>query len=294
MNNIRGFLENSLVPCNKLISVLAGILLISFLSSCAIMPSRGDRFVMVVTRIPTQRQHLQSDPGLSLALKLGVTREDVKSGRLVISGCYDEKEIHNPGTGRRHGFSFIPEGVSVEVGDIIQVKAKEADGTHFPYARFFGRYIKKHSANKADYFPYKYSVSGKEFRCGQVSPSGVMLVEVYSTAEYWDYDFAKAEGLRNDQIGDKELEQGRIVIGECSPGVDSRAIWKVRIPSGLDVKVGDYIEAIAGSYEATRSFGPISEAVQKVDTPPKEDFILTQGRYTVGCKACAKPITEGH
>jgi len=282
------------MSCNRLNIALIIVLQMTFLSSCVIMPSRGDHFVMVVTRIPTQRQHLQYHPGLSLALKRGVTREDVKSGRLVISGCYDEKEIHSPGTGRRHGFSFIPEGVTIDRGDIIEIVAEEADGTHFAYARFFGRYIKKYNTNETDYFPYKYSVSGKEFRCGKVSPNGVMQVEVYSTAKYWDYDLVKAEGIRNDQIGDKELEQTRIAIGECSPGVDSWAIWKVRIPSGLDVKVGDYIEAIAGSYETPRSLGPISEAVQKVATPPKEDFIRTQGRYTVDCKALAKPIIGEH
>ena len=121
-----------------------------------------------------------------------------------------------------------------------------------------------------------------------------MKVEVYSTAKYWDYDLVKAEALRNDQIGEEELEQRRIAIGECSPGVDSWAIWKVRIPAGLKVEVGDYIEAIAGSYEAPRSFGPISEVIQKVATPPKKDFILTQGRYTVDCKARAKPIIKNH
>jgi hypothetical protein len=294
MNNKCSHLGNLLRPFNRWIIALAGILLMTFLSSCVSMPSPGDRVVMVVTRIPTQRQHLQYYPGLSLALKRGVTRKDVKSGRLVKSGCYDEKEIHAPGTGRRHGFSFIPEGVSIKAGDIIQVTAEEADGTHYPYARFFGRYIKKYNANETDYFPYKYSVSGKEFRCGPVSPNGVMLVEAYSTTKCWDYDFAKAEELRNDQIRDKELEQGIIVIGECSPGVDSWAIWKVRIPSGLDVKVGDYIEAIAGSYEASRSLGPISEAAKKVAAPPKEDFIPTQGRYTVDCKAIAKPIIGEH
>ena len=280
------------MSCNRLTIALVSAFFMTFLSSCAIMPSRGDRFVMVVTRIPTQRQHLQYHPGLSLALKSGVTRETVTSGRLVISGCYDEKEIDSPGTGRRHGFSFIPEGVTVDKGDVIEVAAEEAEGTHFAYARFFGRYIKKYKTNETEYFPYKYSVSGKEFRCGPVSPDGVMLVEVYSTAKYWDYDLARAEGLRNDQIGDKELEQGRIAIGECSPGVDSWAIWKVRIPPGLDVKVGDYLEAIAGSYEASGSLGPISEALQKVATPSKEDFIRTQGRNTVGCKALAKPIFQ--
>jgi hypothetical protein len=292
--NICRFFANSLMSCDRLIIALISILLVTLLSACGAMPSRGDRFVMVVTRIPTQRQHLQYHPGLSLALKRGVSREDVKSGRLIVSGCSIEKEKDRPGSARRHGFSILPEGVTVKLGEVIEVAAEEADGTDGAYARFFGRYIRKYSANESEYFPYKYSVSGKEFRCGTVSPNGVMRVEVYSAAKYWDYDLAKAEESRNGQIGDEELQHGRIAIGECSPGVDSWAIWKVRIPPHLDFKVGDYIEAIAGSNEAPRSLGPISEAIQKVATPAKEDFVRTQGRYTVDCKARAKPLIGEH
>jgi len=117
-----------------------------------------------------------------------------------------------------------------------------------------------------------------------------MRVEVYSTATYWDYDFATAEALRNEQIEDRELEQRRIVIGECSPGVDSWAIWKVRLPPGLEVEVGDYLEAVAGSHEASRSLGPLSQALRKVAAPEKNEFIQTQGRLTVSCKAIARPV----
>lgn len=285
-------LVNSLLPRTRLTIALIALLLVTLLSACETMPSHGDRFVMVVTRIPTQRQQLQNHPGLSLALKRGVSREDVKSGRLMVSGCSFEKEKDRPFVLIRHGFSLLPEGVKAERGEVIEITAEEADGTDGPYARFFGRYIRKYKVNESDFFPYTYSVSGKEFRCGTVSPNGEMLVEVYSAAKYWDYDLAKAEESRNGQIGVEELRVGRIAIGECSPGVDSWAIWKVRLPPHMDIKVGDYIEAIAGADEAPRSLGPISEAIQKVVPPPKEDFIRTQGRYTVDCKAHAEPFNR--
>ena len=242
---------------------------------------------MVVTRIPEQRQDLQNHPGLSLAVEQGVTREDVNAGRLVVSGCYEEEAIQSLGAGRRHGHVLLPEGVSVAPDDIIEVDVVGAEqGT----ARYFGRYVQKSAAGEQGYFPYRYSVSGKAFRCGAVSPEGRMRVEVYSTAKSWDYDFAKAEALRNEQIDDRELEQRRIVIGECSPGVDSWAIWKVRLPAGLDVEVGDYLEAVAGSYEASRSHGPLSQALRKVAAPPGDEFIQTQGRSTVSCKATARAV----
>lgn len=273
---------------------IISILLVIFLSGCWKMPSRGDRFVMVVTHIPTQRQDLQNHPGLSLALKRGVSMEDVNSGRLIISGCSIEKGKDGVGGWGRHGFSLLPNEVSVERGEIIVIVAEEADGTDGEYARFFGRYAQKYIAKESDFFPDKHSVSGKAFRCGNVSASGEMLVEVYSSSKSWDYALAKAEEFRNSQISDKELKLGRIVIGECSPGVDSWAIWKVRIPPHLDIMVGDYIEAIAGAVEAPRSFGPISEAIRKVAPPPQEDFLKTQGRYTVDCSTRAKPFDGKH
>lgn len=289
MNNIYRIFENSLMYRNELIIILIYILLITFLSSCAMVPSRGDHIVLVVKSIPTRRQQLQYHPGFSLALKRGVTRDNVKSGQVVISGCYYEKEGQIPDVGVRHGYSFIPAGVTVERGDVIEITAEEADGTDGTYARFFGRYTRKYSANESEYFPYEYTVSGKAFKCGPVSPKGVMQVEVFSMAESWYYDLAKAEELRNDQISDKELEQGRIAICECAIGVDSRVTWKVRIHSHFDVKVGDYIEAIAGSIEASHSIGQISAAIQKVAPPLKKEFSKTYGRYTVNCNAVARP-----
>ncbi len=268
------------------------LLFVALLPACSTFPEQGDHFVMVVTHIPTEYHQLQYHPGMSLALKRGVTKEDVWSGRLVSSGCYDEKETHNPGTDRRHGFSFIPEGTAVKKGEIIEVKAEEAEGKHFQYARFFGRYSKKHIPKESEYFPYKYSLSGKEFRCGTVSPEGDMLVEVYNRVEPWYYSLAKAEESRNNQIGEEELKQGRIVVGKCSPGVDFLLFWKVRIPHDLEVKVGDYIEAIAGPYEQSFLSGPLSKAVQKIPPPDKKALVETYGLQTINCNAHAKPFID--
>ena len=84
---------------------------------------------------------------------------------------------------------------------------------------------------------------------------------------------------------------GRIAKAECSPGVDSWAKWKVRIPEQLQVKVGDYIEAVAGVSEGYKT-GTLSVAIRKVAKPPKNDFIYTHGSYTVGCDARIVPLNE--
>jgi len=42
------------MSCDRLIIALTGILPVTLLSACGAMPARGDRFVMVVTRIPKQ------------------------------------------------------------------------------------------------------------------------------------------------------------------------------------------------------------------------------------------------
>jgi hypothetical protein len=258
------------------------LIAIVFLSACQSMPSRGDTFVAVVTRIPDSRKGLQTYPGLSLALQRGVSRQDVTSGRLVKSGCYIDNG-KDAIVERRFGFTLLPIGMKVERGEILEIVAEEADGTEQRFGRFYGRYIRKYRSNEADFFTGK--TTGKVLRCSDVSSLGEMRVEVYSTTRYWDYDFASAEEARNSEIGDEELVAGRIVISECSPGVDSWAIWKVRVPNDFKVSVGDYIQAIAGSYESSGSVGAISLATSKVAAPRKEDFIRTQGRYTVSCSA---------
>jgi len=267
--------------------IITFLLAAMLLSGCTVVPSPGERFVMVVTEIPTERQQLERHPGLSLALRRGVSREDVTSDRLVIAGCYLEHEKIGSWVNSRHGYVLLPQSVSLEKGDVIEIAAEGADAA---YIRFFGRYLHKAAAGEADYFAHRSSVSGKALRCGEVTSDGRMRVEVYGTAAYWDYDQAAAEASRNLQITNEELRMRHIAMGECSPGVDSWAIWKVRIPKGLELKKGDYIEATAGAYEAPRSLGPLSETIRKVAEPPKEDFIITQGSYTVGCGARAEPL----
>jgi hypothetical protein len=273
--------------------VLGGVWLAFLLSGCVAMPATGERFVMVVKRIPETRQQLQEHPGLSLALERGVSREDVVSGRLVVSGCYVESSQTDHWIARRHGFALLPPGLSVAPGEIIEIAAEEADGTDGPFARFHGRFVQKMALREADLFPYKYSPSGKAFRCDAVTGNGRMRVEVYSAAHFWDFDQAAGEAFRNRQISDEDLRLGRIAMGECSPGVDSWAIWKVRLPGDLSVKPGDYLEATAGADEAPRSLGPLSIASRKIAQPAPSDFVRTQGRLTVGCSARAVDVAGG-
>jgi hypothetical protein len=67
----------------------------------------------------------------------------------------------------------------------------------------------------------------------------------------------------------------------------------VRLPAGLRVAKGDYLQAKVGATEAPRSSGPLSVALRKVAEPPKSDFIRTQGRLTVGCGAHAAGVAGG-
>jgi len=241
---------------------------------------------MMVKNIPITRIQLQEKPELSLSLLRGVKRSDVTSGRLVLSHCYIQNET--PLRTRRFGYTLLPEGTKVMPHEIIEIEAEEAVGGDIPFFRFFGRYVRGSTSSALDFF-YN-DTGGNLFRCGPVSPSGGMRVEVISFANYWDYDFAQAEEVRNSKMNDEELRQGRIVVGECSPGIDSWAVWKVRLPPNMEVKVGDYIEAIAGSHENSVSEGPVTLAIRKVEPPSKEHFVKTQGRETVSCKAPAIPF----
>lgn len=265
------------------------LLMATFLSACQSLPSRGESFVMKINSIPTTRIQLQERPELSLALKRGVTRNDVTSSRLVLSHCYIENET--PLQSLRFGATLLPEDVTVKPGDIIEITAEEASSGDIPFSRFFGRYVGMATSTPSNFFSHDNWQN--LFRCGPVSPSGTMRVEVISFAHYWDFDFAQAEESRNSGINEEELRNGRIATGECSPGVDSWARWKVRLPPGLDAKIGDYLEATAGSIEGTTSTGPISEAVCKVVPPGKEHFVKTQGSDTISCKAPAIPFSKG-
>jgi hypothetical protein len=263
------------------------------LSGCESVPAPDTRFVMVVKAVPSNRQALQGSPGLSLALARGVTREDVSSGRLVTSGCYIRPSSGQPDPplGRRFGYTLLPAGLTLERGATITVKAEgaqEADGSAGPFGRFFGRYVQRFKATEADFFTNEYLV-GKGFWCRPVSSTGDLDVAVILPVPYWDFDFAQAEAGRHSGIRDEELAARRIAVGECATGVDSWARWTVRLPDGLDVKAGDYLEVLAGAREGSTDAGPVSTALRRVAEPPKSAFIRTQGRDTVGCAAPARP-----
>ena len=261
------------------------LLVATVLSACQPLPPRGGNFVMVVKSIPTKQIQLQERPELSLALLRGVTRNDVTSGRLVLSHCYIQNDA--PLTSRRFGFTILPEGTKVKARDVVEIAAEGLIDGDMLFSRFFGRYVGTSPSTSSDYF--SHGTWENLFRCGSGLPSGAMRVEVISFAHYWDFDFARAEASRNSGISAEELRNGRIVVCECSPGVDSWAVWKVRLLPDMNVKVGDYIEAIAGSSEGSISEGPISAAVRQVVPPSKEHFVKTQGRYTVSCDALAIP-----
>lgn len=266
------------------------LLALAGVSACQPLPPRGGNFVMVVKSVPTTRIQLQDRPELSRSLLRGVTRNDVMSGRLALAHCYIRNE-----TGlrtRRFGFVILPEGARVYPGDIIEITAEEVIGGNIAFSRFFGHYLGSSTSTAADFFSYENKE--KLFECGPISPSGSMRTEVISFAHYWDFDFARAEELRNSEINEEELRNGRIVIGECSPGVDSWSVWKVRLRPDMDVKAGEYIEAIAGSYENSISVGPISQALRKVALPEAKYFVKTQGRLSVSCDAPALPINTSN
>jgi hypothetical protein len=294
--NIKNFLLFFIGPAKVLLfSVFSGfwriscfLLTTAALSACQSLPSRGEHVVMQIKNLPTTRLELQERPELSLALKRGVTRNDVTSGRLVLSHCYIENEA--PPRNLRFGFTLLPEGINVKPGDIIEIAAEEAVGGALPFSRFFGRYLGGTSSNPSDFF--SHGTRDNFFRCGPISSSGALRVEVIAFAHYWDFDFAQAEDSRNSGIHDEELRNGRIAVGECSPGVDSWSRWKVRLPPDMAVKKGEFIEAIAGSHENSTSVGPISEAVRKVVPPDKKYFIKTQGSDTISCDAPAIPFSE--
>lgn len=269
--------------------ILIAVMALS-LASCATIPPPGERVVMVVKSFPQKRQQLQVKPGLSRAIEHGLSRDAVKAERVMIAGCAikrtDSKLLKH-----RHGYVLLPEGVKLKNYTVINVAIEEADSTEGPYMRFFGHYLGKATTTEADFIPDQYSTGDKAFLCDSVDSEGRTRVRAFFPVMWWDYDFSVAEASRNRQISDDDLRDGRVAIAECSPGVDSWAIWKVRIPEQLQVKVGDYIEAVTGVSEGYKT-GALSTAIRKVAKPPQDDFIYTHGSYTVGCTAHIKPLNE--
>lgn len=279
--------------------LLTGLLI--GIAGCTTTPSPGERFVMTVTQIPTQRQQLQHNPALSLAIERGVSRETVAEKRLMIAGCYDEKP--DGSTYRRQVLSLLPPGIAIKPGEVFETTAEKAVADRWT-ALYFGRYVEARPASTSDYFPFKYAISKRAYRCAASPPANTMVVESYFPVATYLYDDARAEALRNAQITDRELESGRIAIGDCAVGVESWVVWKVRLPPGLEVQPGDYLEAVAGAHEGPSSTGALSIGLRKVAKPPLTDFVASLGRgdftaktgnpvpYKVGCGAQAIPLAK--
>jgi len=269
--------------------VIFAVVIAVALLSCVSMPSPGEHIVMRVKSIPHKLSQLQTNPALSMALEQGVTRGEVKAGRLMVAGCAITTKDGQP-IKRRHGYILLPEDVKVPDYSVIEAELERADHTDGPYARFYGRYIARSAPGESDFIPDQYSTGDKAFRCEPVTQNGRTRLQVYFAAKWWDYDFVVAEAERNRLITTEELKAGSIALTECSPGVDSWLFWKVRIPDGFDVVPGDYIEAIAGVSEGYNT-GALSRAIRKIEKPPKDDFVYTQGSYTVACGARV-PLSE--
>lgn len=276
-----GFLSPSLR-----LRLLEGVLLLAsipILVGCETVPAPGERVVMVIKQVPDRMQALQASPGLSLALRRGVTRGDVLAGRLVMAAC---QRRGPPGTWSHPHFGHVllPVGVVLARGSPIVVAAEEADvgadaGADVgPFTQFYGHYQQGFVADE-----------GEALACQPEPVPGGLHVAVIGVVPYWDFDAAHAEALRLRDVGDAELAAGRIALGECATGPDSWARWVVRLPEGLRVQPGQHIEALAGARSASTEVGPLSLGLRKVAEPPPSAFILTQGRLTVGCGAPAKP-----
>lgn len=277
-----------LINCRRSIPV---ILCALFLSGCGLAPKEGENITLKINAIPTSRQAIEYRPGLNLAIQQGVSREQMKAGKLFITGCYIEKPPQNTWN-RRFGFTVVPDDVNLNEGDTLVIAAQAADEREGRYARFFGVYQNNYQALDSDYFEYEYATSGKAFSCKDVSENGLMKVEVYSKVHYWDYDFAVAEIARNKLISDDELRQGRIAEGVCSPGVDSWAYYNIRIPENMNVELGDYVEVLAGATSRSIRTGNVSSLIRKIRQPAQSEFIHTQGSMTVSCKAKTRVTIE--
>lgn len=256
------------------------------LSACESVPRRGQHFILQVTAVPTTRLQLQARPELALAVRRGVTLDEVRAGRLILAHCYVDRRPESPGL--RFGAILLPASMPAIHGQVIRVAAEQADGRETSYNRFFGTYLGIAQAGSEDYF--SQGSWSHMLRCGRLRANNVLRVAVVGTVARWDFTFAQAEVARDRGIGEDELAAGRIVMGTCATAVDSWRDWKVRLARGLAVHPGDYIEALAGAAEGGAETGPIALGLRRVHPPAQKDELKTQGRLRVRCLAPAVPL----
>lgn len=265
---------------------IAALLALALLAGCQAWPTPGEHVVLHVLSIPNERVALQDRPELTLAIARGVTRQEVRDGRLMRGNCYVDMA---PGrVVQRFGFVLLPSGLRLQAGTIVDIDAESADDRPLPYTGYFGRYVGTAGAAPDEYFDSK--VWTHLYRCPPVGPDGRMRVALSSRASTWDWEFAAAEADRNSHISDVDLRVGRIVLAQCSPGADSWAPYKVRLPAGLSVQPGDFIEAVAGAMDGGVDRGDIAVAIRRVQRPPPGAFIGVQGSRVVSCHAPAIPL----
>ncbi|MEZ5726625.1 MAG: hypothetical protein R3E48_00615 [Burkholderiaceae bacterium] len=257
-------------------------------TGCAWTPAPGNRAVVEVLRIPRSRVALQKSPSLRLAIAHGASREDVAADRLARAGCEDEsvQGVYRRGL-RRFGHVLLPSGMRAVRGTTIEIDAIVADDADGPFARFFGRYRGAFQAGPQDYVTDR--ITGTTLRCAPLDASGRMRVEIHGSVSYWDYEFAVAEAARHAQLTDAQIDQGRVVLAHCATGVESWAQWLVRLPPGLSVARGDFLEIEAGEAEGGAGKGPPSRAIRKLARPGPDGFRRIHGAERVRCDALGQP-----
>lgn len=261
--------------------VAIGVALACAVAGCVSTPAPGETFVAQIVRIPTTRAGLEFDPALSLAVRRGVTREQVQAGRLRRVDCHADSA---GGGYLRHGFVLMPAASPLAEDQVVELAAEPVPDFQQPYARFFGTDPVALPAPPPDAY-YSDRYRDPLVRCTGPDAGGRMRVQVGSKAATWDYDFARAEVARGAWLSDADIRAGRIAVGECATGVESWAEWNLRVPPGMRLAPGDTVEAIAGDHEKSLGVGPPARILRRVGPPRAEDRMRTAGHLRVRCAA---------
>jgi hypothetical protein len=91
-----------------------------------------------------------------------------------------------------------------------------------------------------------------------------------------------ARNLAQRGITERDLDHKKIATVKCALGTNYLLWWYARVPDGVQLRSGDYVEFVAGV--PFEEFGPLSHVVRVIEAPTREAHYRTSGTMTVRCK----------
>lgn len=244
------------------------------LAACQSAPPTGTIATAEVVAVVESADRLRGALAeLHPALRAGVTRDEVRGGRLALGRCVDVDPTDPARLLQRRVSVRLPAGAAAPATLVeATAVAAPAPGDASPAAaqwhaewRGIGPALDASSGVR----PFGANHPLEPLCRPSALPAGVVRVALQGLARVADFDLAAAELARHDQFTRADFAAGRVLRLRCelkvADGTPWRPVqWLALAPEGLAPREGDRVRLRAGAADETLATHPLAEVIERL------------------------------